>query len=186
MNLRGEIIGLPELRDRLSIQRQQDAVWQGLQRAAIRLASIVKRDKLSGQVLNNVTGTLRRSINSKVQADSDTIINAFVGSFAGYLNPKGKAYAASYARINEYGGTFTIPSHTRRVGYDKYGDRARLLNKLHGIAHGVDNFSETTVKEHSATYPERSFLRSAVAENRDMVTGEIMRGLKRALAMGIL
>ena len=184
ISVTAEWTGLDELWDRLDAEVAQDQVRQSLERAAIRLVGIVKADKLSGQVLNNVTGTLRRSINERVEED-DGQVTAYFGSFAGYFSPKG-GEASGYGAIHEYGGTFQIPEHTRRIGYDRDSQRVRLLGRLKAIRANVDTYSETTVKAHSATYPERSFLRSTLTENRDEVNDEIMRGLKRAMHMGAL
>lgn len=177
--------GIDELWARLDAEVAQKEVREALERVAIRLVGIVKRDKLSGQVLNNVTGTLRRSINERV-GEEDGSITAWFGSFAGYFNPKGGEAASGYGAIHEYGGTFQIPEHTRRIGYDRDSSRVRLLGRLKAIRGEVETYGESTVRAHSATYPERSFLRSTLAENRDEVNEGLMRGIKRAMRIGAL
>ena len=164
-----EVHGLDELWQRLRNAVAGQEIKDGVERAAIRLSNIVKRDKLSGTVLNVRTGTLRRSINERLVED-DKGITAYVGSFAGYTTPGANPQeAAGYARIHEFGGTFTIPAH-ERLTKDR-GDR--------GLKAGFKLIEY--VKQHTATYPERSFLRSALRENRGMINKEIFLGVKRAL-----
>ena len=64
-------------------------------------------DKLSGQVLKNRTGTLRRSINQHVE-ETDTSITGILGA---------DMDIARYARAHEYGfrGTVQVPAHTRTI-----------------------------------------------------------------------
>lgn len=61
-----------------------------VERLAIRFQARVKSRKLSGQVLNNRTGTLRRSINYRIYSNSRQVL-AVVGA------------NTPYAAIHEYG-----------------------------------------------------------------------------------
>lgn len=163
-----EVTGIDALWQRLRDGVASREIEDGVKRAAIRLSNIVK-GKLSGPVLNVRTGTLRRSINERIESD-DKGITAYVGSFAGYTTPGNKPQeAAGYARIHEFGGTFGVPAHERLT--KDQGDR--------GLKAGFKLIEY--VKAHTVTYPERSFLRSSLRENRDMINQEIFRGVKRAL-----
>jgi phage gpG-like protein len=99
-----EVLGSEALVARLSGNR--DALATNLRRAVMRLAitvqSDVKDNKLTGQVLKVRTGTLRRSINQRVD-ESDEGVLATVGT------------NVSYAGVHEYGyqGTVSVPAHTR-------------------------------------------------------------------------
>jgi phage gpG-like protein len=73
------------------------AVTRSVEALAIELSSKVKEEKLSGQVLKNRTGTLRRSINYKLWALTDAA-KAQVGT------------NVEYARIHEFGGTIPRPN----------------------------------------------------------------------------
>jgi phage gpG-like protein len=169
MGIEVGVTGEDELWARLDAQVVHDEMQKGLEAVAIRIMNMVKKDKLSGQVLNNVTGTLRRSINERM-AEEDGDIVAYVGSFAGYTTPKGVP-STGYAAVHEFGGVFNVPEHTRRA-----------LTMLGSKAEGAT----VAVKAHTATYPERSFLRSTLRENRQMINTGIMNSLKRAMRIGAL
>lgn len=125
---------------------------------AIKLSAYVKRDKLSGQVLKNRTGTLRRSINYKVTA-TGTDFMAMVGT------------NKEYAHVHEFGfnGTVTVKEHLRmmRVAFGKE----------------MRNPRQVTVRAHSMhmKMPERSFLRTALAEFEPTIRQEYEIALQRAL-----
>ncbi len=151
MKLNVQVLGSAKLAKKLNLEKWRSNLRTELTIQAINLQTHIVRDKLSGQVLKNRTGTLRRSINWRIE-DQENGPVAFVGSFAGFVSPSG-APAASYARIHEFGATVTVPAHTRTV-----------------------NGREQSVKEYTAHYPERSFLRSALKDN----TEKIRKGIKAA------
>jgi phage gpG-like protein len=66
---------------------------------------------------------------------------------------------APYGAVHEYGGTFDVREHI---------STSRLGNQF-------------TVKAHSATYPERSFLRSWLAENQSRIVSEIEQAAGEAI-----
>lgn len=158
-----EISGIEEFKNILSPDAFRDAIREGLIRGIIDLQKLVK-SKLNGEVLNRLTGTLSRSIHERVDEEGSALVGK-VGSFAGYPNPKGNQEAAGYARINEFGGTYKIPEHQRRM--------TSIFGKE------VEPFMQT-VKAHTATYPERSFLRSSLRESRSNIAKEILTSLKIA------
>ena len=116
-----------------------------------------EKQKVSGPVLKTKTGTLRRGINAAFE-DTDTSI---VGS-AGI----GKA-EAKYPAVHEYGGTVTVREHTRR------------MTMAWGRA--VANPRQISVRAHTATYPERSYLRSSLRENEPRIKANIAA----AVAQGV-
>lgn len=116
-------------------------VGQSMGRMTLLLQNRVMRAKLSGQVLNVRTGTLRRSIDQAVYQEGAQI-RGVVGT------------NVEYARVHEYGfsGTVTVKEHLR------------LIKKAFGK--DLKTPREVTVRTHSArvNLPERSFLRSALRE----------------------
>lgn len=66
--------------------------------------------------------------------------------------------SVKYAAVHEFGGTFQIPAHPRRT---KTGS--------------------TIVRAHDATYPERAWLRPALADNHETIKGLFQRAVQRAL-----
>jgi phage gpG-like protein len=146
----------------------QASLTRAVQRLSIKLQGNVMASKLSGQVLHVRTGTLRRSINQKVEQSGNTIRGS-VGT------------NVEYAAIHEYGGTIFIPPRIRKTHFkmDKYGN----------IKQGFAKKREANLtKEHAArsfgthvTFPERSFLRSAL---KDMEP-EILATLNEATAEAV-
>ena len=65
---------------------------EGMTSAMSMLSSYVKREKLSGQVLKNRTGTLRRSINAKITVGTDSVTGQVGTNLV-------------YAKAHEFGAT---------------------------------------------------------------------------------
>jgi phage gpG-like protein len=112
----------------------QEAVRRTVLLLAIRLTAKVKEEKLSGQVLRNITGTLRRSINYKLWVTGDQVM-ARVGT------------NVEYAAVHEYG--LLVPNRGKKGG--------------------------------STKFPERSFLRSALAEMEPEIRKELEDSIRRAV-----
>jgi hypothetical protein len=110
----------------------------------IALRDVVVEEKLSGQVLKNKTGTLRRSQHESVTSDENSIRGAVS------TDPS----ASAYGYVHEYGGTFDVKVHMRKSSHNM----------------------QTWVREHSITFPERSFLRSTLNE----MAPDIVAGLQNA------
>lgn len=109
------------------------------------------KEKVSGPVLKTKTGDLRRGINEQFEED-DTSITGSAGINSG---------KAKYPAVHEYGGTFTVREHTRK------------LTMVFGRP--VKSVREITVRAHQATYPERSYLRSTLRENEARIRAAIAR-----------
>lgn len=142
-----------------------EALRKEMAKQMIVMSDRVRADKLSGQVLKNRTGTLRRSINAKTEFDE-----------AGILGTVGVDPTAPYGKIHEYGGTVTVRAHLRR---SKLGAKPRAGRR---VAQGPQNAAHggigTWVREHQATYPQRSFLRTTLRE----MGGDIVSHLQQAAA----
>lgn len=134
-----------------------EALNESVGRLALKLLRKVKEEKLSGQVLKNRTGTLRRSINQRIDK-TETGVVASVGT--------NKSYAAAH----EYGftGTVTVKEHMRQIK-QAFG---RPISP-----------TEVRVRTHSMVMhvPQRSFLRSSLKE----MDAEIRTGLRDALKKGL-
>jgi HK97 gp10 family phage protein len=140
-------------------QKAMAAIKADVSRLAITLLRKVKKEKLSGQVLKNQTGTLRRSINQRVEVFGQ---QAVVGSVGTNLR---------YAKAHEFGTdkTVTVPAHLRMMKV-AWGKAVKNPRKIEIGAHAM--------KMH---LPERSFLRSAMAE----MAPEIREGLEAAMSKAV-
>jgi phage gpG-like protein len=134
------------------------AIKADVSRLAVLLLRKVKEEKLSGQVLKNQTGTLRRSINMRVEASSQEV----VGSVGTNLR---------YAKAHEFGfqGSVNVPAHLRMMK-QAWGKPVKNPRKIEISAHPM-----------KMNLPERSFLRTAMAE----MEAEIRAGLEAAVAKGM-
>lgn len=120
-----------------------------VQRSAIALTRYVKERKLSGQVLKNRTGTLRRKINYQLH-ESPTEVGASVGVLL------------SYAPVHEYGfdGTVTVKAHLRTI------------TQAFGRPIAPVTFTMPAHPRHMKL-PERSFLRSSLRENAPSIREQL-------------
>lgn len=135
-------------------EKAMAAIKADVSRLAITLLRKVKEEKLSGQVLKNQTGTLRRSISQKVEASAQEV----VGSVGTNL---------SYAAAHEFGfnGPVNVKAHLRMVK-KAWGKTIKSPKE-----HPVRAFTR------QMHLPEKSFLRSAMAE----MAPEIREGLEAAM-----
>lgn len=137
--------------------RLHDALLRKVRVLALQLERKVKVDKLSGQVLKVQTGNLRSSIQNTVIDSAQKIV--------------GKVYSAGdvkYAGIHEFGGK--TPPHVIEA-------KGKALAFMMG---GKQVFAKR-VNHPGSTMPERSFLRSSLADMR----AEIVRGLQDAARQGV-
>jgi phage gpG-like protein len=128
------IANIESLPTKLAAQIASTMTW-----ILIDLQSYIVMQKLQGQVLYHRSGHLGKSIIYEQKQDSE-----------GEHGIVGVAKEAPYGRIHEFGGTFSIPTH--------------LAHWVRGPAHGQIRTPSWTVKAHSATFPERSFMRSALSD----------------------
>lgn len=156
----GYVIGDKEVAKRLrSIpDGVRSKLTDSIGRLTLRLQRKVVQEKLSGQVLNVRTGTLRRSIDQRVATDGNSV--------SGIVSTNLK-----YGKAHEYGSkqTVTVKEHLR------------LVKKAWGKE--LKSPVWATVKAHTArqNLPERSFLRSALAD----LQPEIIAGIDKAVGEGV-
>ena len=134
--------------------RVRARLLEDITRLTITLQAKVKGEKLTGQVLHVRTGRLRRSINTRID-QSSTTIRGTVGT------------NVPYAQIHEYGGVVNVREHLRAV------------TQVFGRAVTP---TTATVRAHTATYPERSFLRSALREMQPTILATLRAGIAEATA----
>ena len=143
-------------------QQAQDRLLKAMQRLMIDLQRKVKEEKLSGQVLQNRTGTLRRSINQTVTADGSSITGQ-VGT------------NVVYAAIHEFGGK-TAP---HLIEAKNAAALAFIAPWGPGKGPGGLSFFKS-VHHPGSQMPERSFLRSALQD----MQGQIEETLAKAVIDG--
>lgn len=140
-------------------EKAMAALQADVSRLAITLLRKVKEEKLSGQVLRNQTGTLRRSINQRVEVFGRS---AVVGSVGTNL---------SYAAAHEFGfnGPVNVKAHLR------------MVKKAFGKT--VKNPQEHPVRAFTRQMhlPERSFLRSAMTEMAPEIRSSLEAAIRKEL-----
>ncbi len=113
-----------------------------------RILAHVKAEKLSGQVLKNKTGRLRRSVNFR-ETESETEIGGSVGT------------NVEYAAAHEYGfqGTVNVRAHLRSI--------------TQAFGRPIEP-KQITVSAHPMTMniAEKSFLRSSLNDFREKIKNE--------------
>jgi phage gpG-like protein len=122
------------------------------------LEAHVKNDKLSGQVLNTVTGRLKRSIQSRVTEDESLITGSVFSSGD-----------VPYAAIHEFGGK-TSP-------HDIVPVKAKALAFM---MNGKMVFAKI-VHHPGSVMPERSYLRSSLDDMHDRIVNELTQAVRGAV-----
>jgi len=118
------------------------ALLRRLELLVLKLEAKVKRDKLSGQVLNVRTGALRRSIHNVVEDRGSELVGKVL-----------RSGAVKYAGIHEYGGTtkphVILPKKAKALSF---------------ISSSGNRVFATKVNHPGSRMPERSFLRSSLGD----------------------
>lgn len=161
MTLSVELRGESDLIARLTAapNKVRSSLYTAVLKLTLQLEDKVKQ-KLSGDVLNVVSGTLRRSITHSVEQTSKGVV--------------GKVYSSGdvpYARIHEFGGT-TQPHEIV----------ATKAQALHFVWNGKEVFFKR-VHHPGSVIPERSYLRTSFEEMRPLMApalkDAIVAGLKK-------
>lgn len=146
-----ELIGKDELVRKISeiTPNVKANLEKSIFKLVIELQSKVQSDKLSGQVLKTRTGTLRRSIATKVTSDSNGTVGV-VGT------------NSDYGLMHEFGfkGAENIKAHLRTI-------KQAWGKSITPREISVRAFTRTV------DFPERSFLRSALTEMQGQIISEI-------------
>ena len=115
-------------------QQIRELLRKCIAKLTFKLLAKVKQDKLTGQVLNRVTGRLSRSVTANFK---DGGLTGIVGT------------NVSYGAVHELGLEVVIKSHMRMM---KQAFGKPIAERL------------VEVKQHTVNFPEKSFLRSALKD----------------------
>ncbi len=178
MNITVQVIGKEAVILRLSRMTGyiRDEIITTVRRLAIELQAEVKH-KLSGEVLKNQTGTLRRSINISIMEDATSVV-ASVGT------------NVVYAAAHEYGfdGLVTVREHIRRGKERMAMATKHYVNKLgvmstHIAQTGKFGKQSGDIQVRSFTrqmhIPERSYLRSSLKDSAGGIRQELAAAAQR-------
>jgi phage gpG-like protein len=144
-----------------SLAGMPDRVRQALSNKANVLAVALEakiQQKLSGGVLNTRSGALARSIIATVD-ESSADVSVRIGTSGD----------VKYAAIHEFGGT--IPPH------EIVPNKAKAL----AFAAGGKQVFAARVNLPAVAMPERSYLRSSLAEMAEEITGEFSQAVVEAM-----
>ena len=139
--IRGVLVGDDKLKAWMATRypEMEKGVQTSMARLVISLARKIKEEKLSGQVLKNQTGRLRRSITPNIRGMGTQIVGE-VGT------------NVEYAAIHEYGGKTPpheiLPKRGRALAF-MMGGKQVIVRK---------------VNHPGSKMPERSFMRTALKE----------------------
>jgi phage gpG-like protein len=136
------------------------ALVDAMKREWFRIQAAVVTDKLSGDPLHRVTGVLASSVNVG-GTDTATAFEETPAEIIGRIGTK-----VRYGVVHEKGGTFSIPAHERTIS-QVFGRPV--------TPHAV------SVRAYTATFPQRSFLRSTLDEMAPAVRASIERAVAEAL-----
>jgi phage gpG-like protein len=161
-----QVIGREQLQARISgaTANVRAALRGAIQASVIDMEAQVK-EKLSGPVLKVRTGRLRNSVTSTATEDGDTITGT-----VGANTP--------YAAVHEYGDTYWMPPRMQTI----YRKTVRGELQARFVKRADSNFaSDHGVRGHIVRMPERSYLRSTLAENAEAIRTRI----RLAVAAGL-
>lgn len=166
-----------------ALQFVKDAV----NRQGLDLLRDVKEKFLTGQSLNVRTGTLRRSINFRMETPAE---GEFVGAVGTNL---------AYARIHELGGQtkphviapraakFLVWAGIGVFGKGEKTATGRLTAKGHAAQGAAGNLTFARVVNHPGSkIPARPFLKPALVERTPEIREALARAINRAIRAGSL
>jgi len=168
---------------RIKYRGSAEAIQKGLRATmeywAIEVQRHTKEDKLSGQVLRNGTGNLRSSINYRVQESGSSLVAAVGTNIV-------------YAAIHEYGfdGDESVRAHIRRSKAQMQAAMYHYRNKNGEVVtkyKQTGKFGRSTgeIQVHAFTrhmvMPERSYLRTALADLMPQIKSGMSESVKAAL-----
>jgi phage gpG-like protein len=129
------------------------ALLETVTRLTIELQRYVMKEKLTGQVLHNRTGTLRRSIYQHVNATADAVLGE-VGTNLSY----GVMWETTGMAAHD-----VVPVKAKALSFVWNGERV-FFKRVHIPAQGP-----------------RSFLKSALADKEDYIRAEILKAVRAAV-----
>lgn len=167
----GQILGAGKVVSLLGVKGKEAAAVLKLEvgQLAGQLSRHVKADKLTGQVLHVQTGRLRRSITYKVETEP--------GSIWGLVGTN-----VVYARAHEFGvdkfKVVTVHEYLRRTVSSGVG----TWRKKHGMSVPMATVHSFQRHQH-IKLPERSFLRTALADMAPEIRVQMEQSIRKAVAL---
>lgn len=138
--------------------RIQAGVERSIRQIVIEGQSEIVRDRLhGGNPLFSRSGNLARAVQQQVDSNGDAITGTI-----------GVDKTAPYGAVHEYGGTYDVREHIRSSSLKVKKGKIRFRS-------GGD------VRAHTVTYPERSFLRSWLADNKGDIYAQIESAAQQAV-----
>lgn len=128
----------------------------------LKLEGHIKKDKLSGQVLHVRSGDLRRSVHAVLPVE-------LVGS-TGVIGKVAQSGDVKYGGIHEFGGR--TPAHVIEA------KKASVLAFMMG---GKQVFAKR-VNHPGSQMPERSYMRSGLADMKDEIGPRLQTAVKRGIS----
>jgi len=122
-----------------------------------RAADWSRANRLSGDPLHRRSGQLSRSVTSGARVEGNSVIGTLGSNLP-------------YAKVHEQGGIFNIPTYSRRP------PRSKTPSGHFRKRTDEQRVASVTVRAHTATFPQRAFLRPALENNR----AQILAGLRAA------
>lgn len=149
-------------------------IVRALMDSGAELAGYIKREKLSGQALKRQTGRLSRSIHAEpVQSDPAA------GRYSVEVGTN-----VEYAAIHEFGGEINHPGSSLLQRWPNEGSfsfspmTGKVTQKQGQFV--TDIFARHT-RPHKIKLPQRSFLRTAMADKRDWIDAHMRAAIQTAL-----
>jgi hypothetical protein len=137
------------------------ALVNAMKQEWFRIQAAVVTGKLSGDPLHRRTGVLASSINvgggetASAFEEGDQEIVGRIGT------------RVRYGKVHEEGGEFNVPAHARHI-LGRFGAGKAAMTTL--------------VRAHTATFPQRSFLRSTFREMATSVQASLERSVAQAVS----
>ncbi len=166
--IKAEIIGTEKVIARIGAKGAtiRQALYEYCRNFGQGMAAYIQTEKLQGQVLNHRTGSLSDSIKSETESTGGVITTTVSAGGA----------ACKYAAIHEFGfdGTETVRAHLRRSSTQMSVSARKRVSKFKG---------EIMVRSFTRHMhmPERSYLRSTLAEKKEDFRAGIVATVNREI-----
>jgi phage gpG-like protein len=159
MKIKAALVSFKPLREKIEKAGQNlgKDLRQAMDRISIRLVAEIKK-KLSDDVLKVQTGTLRRSITYKIDQTDGKIV-ATVGT------------NLAYGAVHEFGYT----------GPQQVAEYSRKVNQAFGRPLTQPTVARVRAHVRNVRFPERSFVRSTLSENLDMIQFELEKATSESI-----
>ena len=125
--------------------------------------------KLEGDPIKSHTHKLARSVLANEATNDGETITQITQAGGG---------PAFYGKYHEYGGTFDVATRRIQIGFSSKADRIQLA--LEAKRGGYDFITHVQSKPYTITFPERSFMRSTLDENKASILEQMQNTVRRA------